>query len=172
MQALRISFRNHVQRHGFGDAGARAADFLGDVVVRVIEMIGEALQAVGFFEGRQVFALKIFDEAEFESFGIVRDFFDAREFVQASGFGSVVAALTGNNVVGVFARNEAHEQRFEDAFFADGIGKLAQIAESLARLFGIRADLVRRNHAANGRAAETGQRFDIMRVMPHLESDG
>ena len=31
---------DHVQRHGFGDAGACAADFLGDVVVGVIEMIG------------------------------------------------------------------------------------------------------------------------------------
>ena len=48
--------------------GARAADFLGDVVVRVIEMIGEALQAVGFFEGRQVFALKIFDQRRVREF--------------------------------------------------------------------------------------------------------
>ena len=92
--------------------------------------------------------------------------------MQAGGFGGVIAALAGNNVIGVFARDEADQQRFEDTFFADRIGKFAKIAERFARLVGIRADFIRRNHAADRRAAETGQRFDIMRVMPHLESDG
>src|SRR5580693_4373653 len=117
-------------------------------------------------------ARPIFDEAEFESFGIVGNFLDARQFVQAGGFGGMVATFTRNNVIGVFARKVPDQQRLEHALFADGIGEFAKVSEGFARLIGIRADFVRRNHAADRRAAETGQRFDVMRVMPHLESDG
>ena len=163
---------NHAQRHRFGDGRTRAADFLGDVVVRVIEMIGQALQAVGFFEGRQVLALEVFDQREFESFGVVRDFLDAGQFVQAGGLRGVVAALAGDDVVGVLARHVAHQQRLEHALFADGIGQLADVADILARLIRVRPNLVDRDHAPDGRAAEAGQRLDVMRVMPHLESDG
>ncbi len=165
-------FRNHAQRHGFGDGRAGAADFLGDVVVRVVEVIGEPLQAVGFFEGREVLALEILDQRKFERFRIVGDFLDAGKLVQARGFRSMIAALTGNNVVGIFARDVANQQRLQHALLANRIGKFANIADKFARLIGIRANLIDRDHAADGRAAETRQRLYVMRVMPHLESDG
>ena len=49
--------------------------------------------------------------------------------------------------------------------------KLAQIAQRLAGLVRIRPNLIHGNHAAHRRAAETGQRLDVMRVMPHLQCD-
>ncbi len=170
--ASRTSVGNYAQGHGFGDRRTGAADFLGDVVVRVIEMVGQALQAVGFFEGREVLALEIFDERELEGFGVVGDFLDAGQLVQAGGLRGVVAALAGNDVIGVFARHVAHQQRLEHALFANGIGQLGDVADEFARLIRIGPNLLDRDHAPDGRAAVAGQRLDIMRVMPHLESDG
>src|SRR5277367_2841632 len=104
---LIASFANfggdHAQRHSFGDGRAGAADLFRDIVVRVIKLIGEALETVGFFERGEIFALKIFDQRQLESFSIVGNFLDARKFVQACGFGSMKAAFTGNDVIGVLA---------------------------------------------------------------------
>ena len=124
--------------------------------MRVIELIGEALQAVGFFEGGQILALKIFDQREFERFGVVGDFLDARQFVQARGHRGVIAALAGDDVVGVLVRHVADEQRLEHALLLDRIGEFANVADGLARLIGVGADLVDRDHAPDRCAAEAG----------------
>jgi len=87
--------------------------------VRVIELVGEALQTVGFFERRQILALKVFDEREFERFGVVRDFFDAGQLAKARGLRSVIAPLAGDDVIHVLARDVANEQRLEHALLAD-----------------------------------------------------
>ena len=165
-------FGNHAQRHRFGHRRTRLGDLLGDIFVRVVKLLGEALQAVGFFKRRQVLALQIFDQREFQRFGVVGDFLDARNFAQSRGARGVVAALAGNDVVAIVARHEAHEQRFQHALFFDGFGEFAQIAQEFAGLIGVGPDLVDRNHAADGGAAETGQLFYVVRVMPHLQRDG
>ena len=85
----------------------------------VIELIGEALEPIGFLKRRQVLALEVFDQREFERFRVVRDFFDARQLVQASGLRSVEAALPGDDVVHVLTRHVADEQRLENAFLTD-----------------------------------------------------
>ncbi len=76
--------------------------------------------------------------------------------MQSCGARGVIAALTGNDVIGVFARDEADEQRLEDALFADGVGEFADIADRLARLIGIGANFLDGNHAADRRAAVAG----------------
>ena len=103
--------RNDAQRQNFRHRRAGPADLLGDFVVGVIEMIGQALQAVRFFKRGEVFALNIFDQPEFQGFRVVGDLFDARHFVQTSGAGGVVAAFAGYDVVRIFAGIEAHQQR-------------------------------------------------------------
>jgi hypothetical protein len=150
----------------------RLGDFLGDVVMGVIEMLGQALQAVSLFKGRQVLALQVFDKSEFQRFGVVGDFFDAGDFPQACGARGVVAALAGNDVVAIVARHEAHQQRFEHALFLDGVGEFAQISQHLAGLIGVGPDFIDRNHAAHGGAAKTSELFYVVRVMPHLQRDG
>ena len=140
--------------------------------MRVVEMIGKPLQAVGFFKGREVLALEILDQRQLERFRIVGNLLDAGKLMQARGFRSMIATLTGNNVVGIFARDVAHQQRLQHALLADRIGKFANIADEFARLIGIRTNLIDRDHAANGRATETRQSLDVVGVMPHLESDG
>src|ERR1700735_561138 len=135
-------------------------------------MSRETLQAVRFFKGSQVLALEIFDEPDLQRFSIIGDFFDARKLMQSGGFRSVIPPLAGNDVVRVFARDEPHKKRLEHALFAYRIGELPQIAQRLSRLVRIRPNLVERNHPPDGRATEAGQRLYVVRVMPHLESDG
>ncbi len=67
----------------------------------------------------------------------------------------MVAALTGDDVVAILARHEAHEQRFQHALFLDGFGQLTQFTQEFPGLIGIGPDLVERNHAPDGGAAET-----------------
>src|SRR5579863_9158613 len=147
---------NDAQRHGFRDGRPRAADFLGDVVVRVVELVGQALQAVGFLERRQVLALQILDQRQFERFRVVGNLLDAGQLVQAGNLRGVVATLAGDDVVGILARDVANEQRLEHALLADGVGQFAHVADILSRLVGIGPNLVDRDHAPHGRAAETG----------------
>ncbi len=123
--------------------------------MRVFKLLGEALQAVRFFKRRQVLALQIFDQREFQRFGVVRDFLDARNFAQSRRARSVVAPLAGNNVVAIVARHEAHEQRLQHALLFDGFREFAQIAQEFPGLIGVGPDFVDRNHAADGRAAES-----------------
>src|SRR5580704_17571220 len=165
-------FRNHAQGHRFRHRGTRLGDLLGDIFVRVLKLLGEALQAVGFFKRGQVLALQVFDEREFQRFSVVGDFFDAGNFAQSRGARGVIAALAGNDVVAIVARQKAHQQRFQHALFLYGFGEFAQVAQEFPRLVGVGPDLIDRNHAADGRAAEIGDLFYVVRVMPHLQRDG
>jgi hypothetical protein len=148
-------FGDVAQEQGFRDVAAGFADFLGDVLVGVVELLGETMQAVGFLEGRQVFALDVFDERNFQRFGIIGHFFDARNFAEACGTRSVVAAFARDDVVAVFAGDETHQERLEDTLFADGLGEFAEVTEGLARLVGVGTNLFDRDHPADGGAAIT-----------------
>ena len=93
--------------------------------------------------------------------------------MQARGARGVIAALAGDNVVGVFARDVANQQRFEHALFADGIGKLADIADVSCGAGRDSGESCRWGSCGPMDAPLiTGQRLDVVRVMPHLESDG
>ena len=109
---------------------------------------------------------------EFKRLGVVGDFLNARQLVQPSSLRSMETAFAGDDVVGIFARDVAHQERFEHTLLADRIRQLADVADVLPRLIGVRPDLANRNHAPDRSSAETRQRFDVVRVMPHLESDG
>jgi len=83
--------------------------------MRVGELLGQAVQTIGFFECRQVFALQIFDQRKLQGFGVVGDFLDAGQFFQPRFSRGVIPAFTGNDVVTVFARHVADEQRLKHA---------------------------------------------------------
>ncbi len=84
----------------------------------------------------------------------------------------MIATLARNDVVLVVARNVAHQQRLKHSLLLYRLNQLAQIAQHLARLIGIWANLIERNHPADCRAAKRRQLLDVVRVMPHLESGG
>src|SRR3989442_1091002 len=164
--------RDIAQRKRFGHRRARASDLAGHIVVRVIELLREAIEAVGFFKRRQVLALDIFDQGELEGFGVIGDLFDTGELAESGGASGMIAALPGNDVVALLARDIAHQQRLEHALLFDRLGELMQIAERLAGLIRVGANLLRWNHPPDCGATVTGQRLDVMRVMPHLQRDG
>ena len=76
-QRRRIGFGDVAQRKRFRHRRARPGDLAGDIVVRVGELLGQPVEAVGFFKRRQVLALQIFDQCQLERFGVVGDLFDA-----------------------------------------------------------------------------------------------
>src|SRR5713101_4966548 len=148
------------------------ADLAGDVVVSIVILRCQAVQPFGLFERRQVFALEVFNEGQLKGFGVVSDLFDAGQLAKADGPGCVIATLAGDDVVTLLPRHEAHQQRLQYSLFFDRVAQFAQVAEGLPRLIGVRPNLIYRDHAAHCRAAVTGQRFDVVRVMPHLQCDG
>ena len=110
-----------VQGQRLGHRGTSLGDLAGDVLMGVGKLLGQAEEAVGFLERRQVLALEIFNQAQFEGFSVVRNFLDARQFAQTRLLSGMEAAFAGDDVVGVFTRNVANEQRLEHALLADGI---------------------------------------------------
>src|SRR5260370_8799496 len=164
--------RDIAQRKRFGHRRARASDLAGHIVVRVIELLREAIEAVGFFERRQVFALDIFDQGELEGFGVIGDLFDTGELAESGGASGMIAALPRNDVIALLARDIAHQQRLEHALLFNRLGQLMQIAERLAGLIRVRANLLRWNHPPDCGATVTGHVIDGMRARPQLPRDG
>ena len=122
---------------------------------------------LGFFERRQVLALDVLDQRQLQHLAIVDVADDDRQLVQPGLDRGVVAALAGDDLVARAAL--AHDQRLDDALLGDRRDQLRQVAHGLARLVGIRVDLVDRHHAADRGAGRRGQGLDVMRVVAHAE---
>src|SRR2546428_6949172 len=120
--------RDIAQRKRFGHRRARASDLAGHIVVRVIELLREAIEAVGFFKRCQVFALDVFDQSELEGFGVIGDLFDTGELAESGGASGMIAALPGNDVVALLAPLLARYVPLEDGYFINCVGHLLQIA--------------------------------------------
>src|SRR5260370_11932117 len=86
------------QRKRLGHRRTRASDLAGHIVVRVVELLPEAIEAVGFFKRRQVLALDIFDQGELEGFGVIGDLFDTGDVAESGGASGMIARLPGNDV--------------------------------------------------------------------------
>ena len=140
--------------------------------MRVFELRGQAVETVGFLKRGQVLALDVFDQRQLEGFRVVGDLFDAGHLAQPRRAGSVVAALAGDDVIALFARDIADEQRLQHTLLADRLRQFAQISQRFARLVRVRANFFDRNHPADRRPAVGCQRFNVVRVMPHLQRDG
>ena len=160
------------QRQALGDRRAGLADFSRDVVVGIVKLCRQPVQSFGLLERGKVLALKVFDQSQLQGFGIVGNLFDAGQFAQAGGAGSVVAALAGDNEVAILARDEADQQRLQHPFLLDGVTQFAQVAQDLSRLIRIRPDFIDRDHTTHRGAAIAGERLYVVGVMPHLQCDG
>jgi hypothetical protein len=123
------------------------AHALRDLFMREAELFDQPAQTVRFFDGVEVGALQVFDEAEHELFIVpsvaAHDRGHSGETCEARGSPT---ALTRDELitVGVFA----DEQRLQDAVQPDGFRELAQWfgVESRPHLLARGADLVDRDH--------------------------
>ena len=101
--------RDGVQAERLGDRRTGFSDFMPNLVVGEREAVRQRLQAVRFLEGRQVLALQVLDERNFERFRVIRVLFDARDFAQPRSARRMVAALAGNDQVFLGFGEIAHQ---------------------------------------------------------------
>ena len=114
--------------------GAALADLAGDFLLGQLELPGELRVTVGFLEGVEIFALEIFDERQFQHRVVVRLSDDDRHFRQLQQLRRAPAAFARDQFKTTAAL--AHDERLDDALFADGIGQFAErfFGKVLARL--------------------------------------
>ena len=107
--------------------GAAFADGLGQGILGMAEFVHQALQADGLFQGRQVLALKVFDQGNLKGF-LVRQHFDQdRHLVELRQLRGPQTPFAGNDLViaravGMFA----HQDRLQYAKLADRLSKVLQ----------------------------------------------
>jgi hypothetical protein len=82
------------------------------------------LVAVGFFEGVEVFSLKILNESQLQHRSIVGLADDDGYFLEAAELGGAPTAFPGDKLEEV-AFGPNHE-RLDDSLFPDGVGKFFQ----------------------------------------------
>ena len=116
------------------DGGAVLADFSGGFLLRQGKIFDELAVAEGLFDGIEIFALKVFDEREFEDFSVVRFADQDRQFSETRKLSRSPAALAGDEFV--FAISAADYGRLENALLADRVGQFFDrfLGEIFARL--------------------------------------
>src|SRR5260221_14776100 len=106
------------------------------------------MQRLGLLKRRQVLALEVLDEREFDYLGIVDVAHDGRKLPEADLNGGLIPALASDNLKAIATL--PHDQRLENPLLADGRDQLGQVAHDLPRLIGIGIDLIDRNESADG----------------------
>ena len=133
--------RQFGQPHHVGDVAAALADDLGDVFLAAFEFVRERVIALRLFHRVEVFALDVFDDRDFERFGLRDVEGNDRHFVQAGELGGAPAAFAGDDLKAIRrALHRAHHDRLDDAVLLDGGGELSEfgIGKCPARVARIR----------------------------------
>ena len=82
----------------------------------------------------------------------------------------MIAAFAGDDLVARAAL--ADDQRFDNPLFGDRRDQFREVAHGLARLIGVRVNLLDRHHAAHRRAGGCRQGLDVMRIVAHAQRFG
>ena len=112
------------EAHGVCDGGAGFADAGGDFFLLEGEFLGEADVAGCFFNGIEIFALKVLDESHLEDVSVGGGALDDGDGGEAEFFGGAPAAFTGDEFV--FPLNEACDEWLDDAVLADGFDEIVE----------------------------------------------
>jgi lipoyl(octanoyl) transferase len=122
------------QTHRIRDGGAGFADLLGDVFLLELEIAGEPGKGARFFDGVEIFALKVLDQRQLEDVLIARDANDDGRFLELHPLRGAPSAFPGDELQ-LFA-DAPHDERLHDALFLDAVGKFLEVlvAELGARL--------------------------------------
>ncbi len=119
--------RQFQQAHGVGHCHTAFANSDGNFFVRQVKFISQL--AIGFssFKRREVGALHVFDQRQFEPLLIGGGADDHGDFIKTHQPGCLQASFTGDKHVCVRHGFMRHDQRLNDAVFADGIRQVLQI---------------------------------------------
>src|SRR4029077_15333973 len=133
------------------------ADDLRDLVLAVLEFVGERLIALRLFERVEVGALHVLDDGDFERLAIADLDEEHRHVVQARALRRAPAPFAGDDLVLIDrAAHRAHQDRLNDAALADRRHKLLELGfrEGAARVARIRFDEFDRPGALTARSLE------------------
>ena len=137
--------------------------------MRVAEPLRERRHAVGFFQGRQVFPLQVFNEGDLQRLRLVGILFDTRNLQQARRLRGTETPLPGDDQVMIHCRHVADQEGLKNPFVAHGFGQAGQVPLILPGLVGVRPQPVDGNHPADRRARPRRQFFHIVRAMTHAK---
>ena len=139
---------------------AALADGFGETRLGAAKLVHQPAVGLGFLERRQILALQVLDQRDFQRVGIRQRADDDRDFVQPDALRGAPPPLAGDQLEGRFLNGErADQQGLDDALFADRLGERIELGlvKAAPRLKRSRADQLDR-HAAlrrriGGRAA-------------------
>ena len=104
------------------------ADDLGDLVLAVVELLGERLIAARLFERIEIGALHVLDDGKLERLAIADFEQQHRHIVQARALRRAPASLAGDDLVLIHrAAHRAHQDRLDDAALADRCRELVKL---------------------------------------------
>ena len=109
------------------------AQLRGQLAQAVAVLLGHALEHVGLFERRDVFALQVLDDGDLERGLLVEVLDDDGHLSQAGHLRRPPAALTGDDLVPPVGER-ANQHRLQHAVLADGRGQVCSASSSKCRL--------------------------------------
>ena len=130
------------QANGVGNRGAVFAGALGDLLLRQVKFISQALEGVRLLDRVEIFALEVFDQRHLQRH-LLRDIADDdRNAEQAGALRRSPAAFAGDQLEA--PGDPADHQRLHDAAGMNRARKLVEsfFAEARARLIGARVNQV------------------------------
>ncbi len=147
-------FRQLQQPQRVGDVAAAFADHLGDVVLRVIELVGKRLITGRLLQRIEIGALNVLDDGKLERLAIGDIEHDDRHFVQIGALRRAPAPLAGDDLE-VIRGAGAHHDRLNNAALADRGGQFGElgVGEQLAWIARIGAHVFDRHLALAARHA-------------------
>jgi hypothetical protein len=106
------------------DGGSVFSGAAGDVFVAQLVLSMEAVEGLGDFDGIKIFALDVFDQADFKEVVVGGVLDDDGNFAQPGEAGGSPAAFTSDDFV-AFA-DLTDDQRLDDSVGFDGLGELTE----------------------------------------------
>ena len=130
-------WREFGKAHHIGDMAAAFADDLGELGLRIAELLHQLFISGRFFEGIEIRPLHILDDREFQRLLVTHIEHNHRQFMQPGPLGRAPATFPGDDLENIrYARFGPHHERLDNPFLPDRIRELREIliSENLARV--------------------------------------
>src|SRR4051812_28650761 len=146
--------RQRQQPQRVSDMAAALADGFGKTRLGAAKLLHQPAIGLGLLERRQILALQVLDQRDFQRLGIRQRADDDRNFVHPDALRGAPPPLAGNQLEGGFLTSQrADQQGLDDALFADRLGERVEfrLAKAPPWLEGARADQLDRYAALRWR---------------------
>src|SRR5271169_3362552 len=138
---------------------AALAEGVGEARLGPAELVDQPAVGLRFFERRQILALKVLDQCDFERLRIRDRANDDRDLMQPETLRGTPPPLAGNKLeIRLFPGQRPHQQRLEDALLSDRLSERLELrlGKTTPRLVHPRPDQLDRNATLQLRVGEGG----------------